>query len=97
MAKLIDELKSKRNEILKIASKYGVSNIRVFGSVVRGEEKKTSDIDFLVSQGKGVSLFEIVRFKREVEKLLKRKTDIILEDSVSKFLKDKIFKEVVAI
>ena len=97
MAKLIDELKSKRNELLKIASKYGVSNIRVFGSVVRGEEKKTSDIDFLVSQGKGVSLFEIVRFKREVEKLLKRKTDIILEDSVSKFLKDKIFKEVVAI
>jgi len=40
MPKLLEELKAKRSQIMEIADKYGVSNIRVFGSVARGEEKK---------------------------------------------------------
>jgi len=97
MPKLLDELRSKRSEIIKIAAKYGISNIRVFGSVARGEEKKNSDVDFLVKQNKGVSLFEIVEFKRDIEKFLGKKVDVVLEDGVSKFLKKIIFDEAVLI
>ena len=47
MPKLLEQLRSKREEIYAIASKYSVSNIRVFGSVARGEERDDSDVDFL--------------------------------------------------
>lgn len=97
MPKLLEELKAKHDEIYAIAEKYGVSNIRVFGSVARGEEKKNSDVDFLVKGKKGTSLFEIVRFKREVEKLIRKKADVILDDSVNKLLKKIIFNEAISI
>ena len=97
--KTLEEIRAKREEIYKIAKKYCVSNIRVFGSVARGEDNKNSDIDLLVSidyksYGSG---FARVDFKYEIEEFLHKKTDIISEDGVSKFLKDRIFSEAVAI
>ncbi|MES2678178.1 MAG: nucleotidyltransferase domain-containing protein [Pseudomonadota bacterium] len=95
----LESLRARREEIYKIADKYCVSNIRVFGSVARGEDKKNSDIDLLVnidykSYGSG---FARISFKYEIEKFLHKKTDVISEDGVSKFLKDRIFNEAVAI
>jgi len=95
--KTLKEIRAKREEIYKIGSKYGISNIRIFGSVARGEDNKNSDVDFLIKSEKWVSLFEVVDFKREVEDLLHKQTDIVSEDGVSKFLKDKIFSEAVVI
>ena len=95
--KTLQEIKSKRKEIYAIADKYGVSNIRVFGSVARGEDKKNSDVDFLIKTEKWVSLFEVVDFKREVEEILHKKTDIVSEGGVSKFLRERIFNEAIAI
>jgi predicted nucleotidyltransferase len=44
----VTSLKDKRNDILRIAARYGARNVRIFGSIVRGEAKEDSDVDFLV-------------------------------------------------
>ena len=94
----MEELRSKKEEIYKIAEKYGVSDIRVFGSVARGEDKKKSDIDFLVKiDYKNYKGFARLEFKYEVEDLLHKKTDIIPEDGINKFLKDRILNEAITI
>jgi predicted nucleotidyltransferase len=94
MPKLLEELRQKRTEIYKIANKYGVSNIRVFGSVARGKEKKNSDVDLLIKvtnykkycqAGWGRSLFQ-----EEVEKILHHKTDVVTEKSLHRLLKNEI-------
>ena len=72
--KTLEEIKAKREEIYKIAGKHGISNVKVFGSVARGEDDKNSDVDFLIRTEKWVSLFEVVDFKREVENLLHKKS-----------------------
>jgi hypothetical protein len=53
----LDELRAHRNEIYAIASRYGVSNIRVFGSVARGEADESKDLDLLIDIAAGHSLF----------------------------------------
>jgi predicted nucleotidyltransferase len=53
---LEQRLREKRREILRIAAEHGARNVRVFGSVARGEADETSDIDFLVSFQPGRSL-----------------------------------------
>ena len=57
-------------QITKMAQKYGVSHIYVFGSIVRGENTSQSDVDLLVEMQEGVSLFSLVGFGYETEKLL---------------------------
>jgi hypothetical protein len=52
-------LKSKRAEILHIAARYGAQNVRVFGSIVRGDAGPDSDVDFLVEMEPGRSLFDL--------------------------------------
>ncbi len=96
MPKLLEELKQKRAEIYEIASKYGVSNIRVFGSVARGEEKKNSDVDLLVkiSKHKGMG-FDLIRFERDLKAKLNKEVDTISENGVYHLLKEQIFNECV--
>jgi predicted nucleotidyltransferase len=66
-----------KDEILRIADECKADNIRVFGSVARGEAKRGSDIDFLVHFQPGVGLFTIGGFQYRVAELLKRKVDVI--------------------
>jgi predicted nucleotidyltransferase len=66
----LDELRARRDEILEVASRHGVSNIRVFGSVARGEARRGSDVDFLVDIEKGRSLFDLGGFYADLEDLL---------------------------
>ncbi|MDX2082637.1 MAG: nucleotidyltransferase family protein [Rickettsiales bacterium] len=88
-------LQKNRKKIYQIAEKYGVSNIRVFGSVARGEETKKSDVDLLVdinykNYGSG---FARVDFKDKIEKFLKIKTDVLTEKSLHPLIKKQILKE----
>ena len=97
MPKLLDELRSKREKIYDIASEYGVSNIRIFGSVARGEESEDSDVDLLVSinyknYGSG---FARVDFKNRIEKFLHHKVDILTEKSLHPSIKQTIIKEAI--
>ncbi len=89
-------LEEKREEILHLAAKHGAFNVRVFGSVVRGEETEDSDIDFLIDYDLSrVSRWLTVGLIEDLEKLLNRKVDIVTTKSLHYFLRDKIIKEVV--
>jgi predicted nucleotidyltransferase len=72
----LDELRARRDEIVEVARRHGVSNIRVFGSVARGEARRGSDVDFLVDIEKGRSLFDLGGFYADLEDLLGCAVDV---------------------
>jgi uncharacterized protein len=91
-----DLLKAKRHEILQIAEKHGAYNVRVFGSVARGEATENSDIDFLVDyQLEKISSWFPVGLIHDLEDLLKRKVDVVTAKSLHYFLKDRILQEAI--
>jgi uncharacterized protein len=93
-----DELLStKREDILRIAAKYGASNVRVFGSVARGEADEQSDIDLLVDLEPKRSLLDLAGLLVDLEELLGCKVDVVPEDSLRKRIKDRVLKEAVAL
>jgi len=74
----LDQLiESRRDEILQIATRNGAYNVRVFGSVVRGEARPDSDIDFLVNLETGRSLLDLAHLLRELQILLGCPVDVI--------------------
>lgn len=94
----IDELlKSKRDEILRIAAKHGARNVRVFGSVARGEADEQSDVDFLVEMEPDRSLMDRAGLMVELEELLGRKVDVATERVLKPRLREKVLKEAVPI
>lgn len=64
-------------QLIKIAQKYGITRIYVFGSVVRGESTPQSDVDFLIEMQEGASLFGAAGFSYEAEKLLGVRVDVV--------------------
>jgi hypothetical protein len=83
----------KKKEILAVASAHGLFNVRVFGSVARGEDNPQSDIDFLVDLEKGRSLLDLGGALVKLQELLGRKVDIVTERGLHWFLREKILKE----
>jgi predicted nucleotidyltransferase len=88
-------VQNKREDILRIAAQYGASNIRVFGSVARGEAGPESDIDVLIHLESGRSLLDIVAIKQDLEELLGRKVDVLTESSISPYLRDHILRDAI--
>src|SRR5699024_9032871 len=79
---LYNIIQEKRVIILGIANKHGIKNVQVFGSVARLEDNSASDIDLLVEFENGRSLFDLIRFKQEVEDLLNTKVDVVTENAI---------------
>ncbi|MGV8146911.1 MAG: nucleotidyltransferase family protein [Alkaliphilus sp.] len=94
---IIEIVHKNKNDIVGIASKHGVVKVRLFGSVARKEDNFNSDIDFLVKFEEGRSLFDLILLKEELENLLKRKVDVVTEDSIHWMIRDQIKSEVVEI
>lgn len=91
-------LTDKRESILKIAAQHGAYSVRVFGSVARGEATETSDIDFWVDYDlEKITPWFPVGLIHDLEDLLKRKVDVVPANSVHPFIRDRIFKEAIAI
>ena len=90
---LRDALQAKRGEILRVAALHGVDNVRVFGSVARGEETGESDLDLLVTTTADVSPWFPVGLVTDLETLLGRKVDIVTEGSLHWLLRRRILKE----
>lgn len=88
-----ERLKSKRKDILRLAKRYGASNLRVFGSVARGEANSNSDIDLLVELEPGRSLFDLGGLLVELENLLECKVDLLTEKSLHWYIRDKVLNE----
>jgi len=79
-----ETVRKKREQILNVATAYGAYNVRVIGSVARGEADEQSDIDFLVSIGPAFSLMDHVRLEEELEQLLGRKVDVVSDGSLKR-------------
>lgn len=86
-------LAERRSEILAIASKYRVRNLRIFGSVLHGKDTETSDIDFLVDTLPGTSLFDLGGLQEELEEQLAVKVDVRTPGDLSKYFRDKVLAE----
>jgi predicted nucleotidyltransferase len=86
-------VKSKREEILRIAARHGARNVRIFGSVARGEADEASDIDFLVEMEPGRSLLDLGGLVFDLETLLGRKVDVVTENGLYWLLRRRIVKE----
>ncbi|NUQ03773.1 MAG: nucleotidyltransferase family protein [Anaerolineae bacterium] len=65
-----------------MAEQYGATNVRVFGSVARGEAREDSDVDFLVEFRKGTSIFELAGLRLDLMDLLSHDVDLVPEDSL---------------
>jgi len=89
-----DLLKEKRDEILRIAAKHGASNVRVFGSVARGEAGPESDVDFLVD-GLENSAWGGGGLLVELEDLLGRRVDLVSPDDVHWLIRERVLDEAV--
>jgi predicted nucleotidyltransferase len=88
-------LKARREEILRIAAKHGAYNVRVFGSVARGEAGPESDVDVLVDLELGRSLLDHAALMLELEELLGCKVDVATERGLRARIRDRVLREAV--
>ncbi len=86
-------LKVRRNEIMRIAAKYGARNIRLFGSVARGDASQDSDVDFLVDLEPGRSLFDLGGLLMDLQDLLACNVDVVTERGLRPRIRDRVLKE----
>jgi predicted nucleotidyltransferase len=82
-----------RKEIYKIAKRYGAYNIRVFGSVIKNNDKPDSDVDFLIDLEKDRSLLDLAGLVYDLQQLLNRNVDVVTENGLHWYLKETILKE----
>lgn len=78
-----DELLQKRDAVLRIAARHGASNLRLFGSAARGEERPDSDVDLLVDMAETCCFSDYLALVEELEKLLGRRVDLLTGRSLS--------------
>jgi uncharacterized protein len=94
MMKLQHLLQEKREDILAVAAKHGAFNVRVFGSVSRGDETENSDIDLLVDYDlKLVSAWFPGGLLMDLQDLLGRKVDIVTEQGLSPLIKERVLAD----
>ncbi|MER3436411.1 MAG: nucleotidyltransferase [Chloroflexota bacterium] len=86
-------MQRKREEILRICAKYGARNVRVFGSVARGEADEQSDLDFLVEMDSGRSLFDLGGLQYELEQLLGCQVDVVTDRGLKARIRDRVQRE----
>ena len=86
-------LEAKREEILSIAAKHGASNVRIFGSVARGEAREDSDVDFLVNLEPRTSLLEHIALIQDLSDLLGRKVDVANEKGLKTPIRERVLEQ----
>jgi len=93
----IKELSEKRNEIVKIARRHGATNVRVFGSVARGDDDQDSDVDFLVDLERGRSLLDLGGLLMDLQTLLGTSVDVVTEKGLRSRIRERVLSEARAI
>lgn len=90
-------LQDKRQEILRLAARHGATRLRIFGSLARGEATPHSDVDVLVAFEPGRSLLDLVALRQDLEDLLGRKIDVVSEQGLSPYLRERIVREAITL
>jgi uncharacterized protein len=93
----LEALRQRRSEILHIAQVHGARNVRVFGSVARGEEGPDSDLDFLVDLEPRRNLLDLGHLVMDLQDLLGRKVDVVEPEGLHWYIRDRVLKEAVAL
>jgi hypothetical protein len=92
----LDELREQnREEILRLAAGRGARNVRVFGSVARGEADQRSDVDFLVDLDPGRSLLDLGGLNLDLERLLNAKVDVVSSRGLRERVRERVLREAV--
>lgn len=92
-----EALQAHRAAIREIALKHRVQNVRVFGSVLHGEDTEDSDLDLLVDPTKETTLFDIAKIQLEISKLLNVKVDVLTPKALPEKFRDKVLEEAAAV
>jgi hypothetical protein len=85
----------KREEILRVAARHGARNVRIFGSVARGQAGKESDVDVLVDMEPGRSLLDLGALLMELEELIGRRVDVVTEQGLRPRIRERVLQEAV--
>jgi predicted nucleotidyltransferase len=88
-------VEAKRDEILAVAERYGITNVRVFGSVARGEAREDSDLDLLVTFGPGTTLLDHAGFQLELEDLLGIRVEVASDRGLKDRIRETVLQEAV--
>ncbi|MGB2997258.1 MAG: nucleotidyltransferase family protein [Phycisphaerae bacterium] len=88
-------MKQKRDEILLACAKHGARNVRIFGSVVRGEADDRSDLDVLVDMEPGRSLLDMGGLLMDLQELLGCRVDVVTERGLRQRIRDRVLQEAV--
>ena len=86
-------IRAKRDEIQRIAAKHGARNIRVFGSVARGEARPDSDVDFLIDVEPVTSSWFPAGLVQDLENLLGRRVEVVTERGLNHLIRDEVLRE----
>ena len=86
---------AKKEEILRLAAQYGAHNVRVFGSVARGDSDERSDVDFLVDLEPGRSLFDLGGLLMGLQELLGKEVDVVTEKGLRSRIREKVLASAV--
>ena len=92
-----DTIREKREAILRIAGRHGATEVRLIGSVARGEARPDSDVDLLVTWSEGTSLLDHAALTLELEKLLGRKVDIASDGWVKRSIRESVYRDAIAL
>ena len=90
---LNQKIQEHRKEIFDLAKKYGAGNIRIFGSVARGEAREDSDIDVLVDLESGRSLLDLGGFLMDLQSLLGCRVDVVTAKGLRERIRSRVLKE----
>ncbi len=100
MSRAIDTfevIRTKREEIQRIAAKHGARNVRVFGSVARGEARPDSDVDFLIDVEPVTSSWFPAGLVQDLENLLGRRVEVVTERGLNRLIRDEVLREAVPV
>ena len=89
----LDDLRSRRADILEMAAKCGAHNLRVFGSVARGDADGRSDVDFLVDMDRGRSLFDMGELLMDLQDFLGVEVDVVTERGLRDRIRPRVLAE----
>jgi len=91
----LEQLRSQRNEIIRVAAARGIRNLRVFGSVARGDAAESSDVDFLVDVDPDRTLFDMGGVLMALRDLLGCEVDLVEAEGLRERFRDRVLREAV--